>query len=553
MTGSTPATGRHPRELAILAGVEFWERFSYYGLQANLIFFLTWHLDLPREEAYRYLAAFAALVFMCPLIGGHLADRWLGARRVVVAGLAMLLLGHALMVVMPGQTRETLVLTDGGGMPIDRPLLHPREGEGRTIALPDGPAQVLSITQAGDGHLLHLRTARGEERTLSGRLERTPDQGRQTLFHLTLALIAAGVGFLKPNISALVGSLYGRDEALRNQGFTLFYMGINAGGLTGSLVCGWLAFRHGWEPGFAAAGLGMVVALLLMRAGRHIPAPQPVAPASRPALVAFLAGTALILCCWALLDSPVLVERLLDIAALAAIVYVAWQSRGLSAGQKRDLLVLVLLMLGSVLFWTLLGQSPGSLNMFTAEWVELRLLGLEIPAPALQFVPFAFVMALSLPMAGLWRWLDRKGRTPHPVTLSGLGGIQMGASFLVLVIGILLLPDGARLGLGWLVALYLLQAGGELFLSPIGLAAITRLSPPAITSTMLGLWFLCTAYAQKLAGLIGQATVADSATNPAEGLERYAQVYQQAGLITVAAGLLIILAGLLIRRRSRPA
>lgn len=548
------AERRHPRELAILAGVEFWERFSYYGLQANLIFFLTWHLALPREEAYRYLAAFAALVYMCPLIGGHLADHWLGAKRTVMAGLTLLMLGHGLMAFMPHQTREVLVTEDGQRLNLDRPLLYPREGAaGRTITLPDGPVPVLSVdpVAGSDRQELRLRHADGREQVLRGQLERSDDRSGQVLFHLALALVAAGVGFLKPNISALVGALYGQGAALRNQGFTLFYMGINAGGLLGSLVCGWLAFRYGWEPGFGAAGLGMVVALLLMRAGKRVPAPQPTRTLARPGLAAIAAGALLAGACWALLDSPAVVERLLDAAALSAVLYVLWQARSLNAAQRLDLLVLVLLMLGSVLFWTLLGQSPGSLNMFTAEWVDLRLWGLDVPAPSLQFLPFAFVMLLSLPVAGLWRLLDRRGLSPHPVTLSGLGGMQMGASFLVLVLGIALLPDGQHLGLLWLIALYLMQASGELFLSPIGLSAITRLSPPAITGTMLGLWFLCTAYAQKLSGLISRATVADAAMNPADRLDRYAQVYQQAGLVTVGAGLAILLLGLALRRLGR--
>ncbi|HMA50580.1 MAG TPA: peptide MFS transporter, partial [Magnetospirillaceae bacterium] len=475
----TSAIGRwrgHPPGLLVLAGIEFWERFAYYGLLANLVFYLTWHLDLDRDIALRQMAAFTALVFLCPLAGGLIADRWLGARPLVACGLLMLLAGHGLMVFSPHQTTETLVLADGTRQPITRPLIYPATGEE-------------SVRPA-----------------VSGRIEKQEDHSGRLRFHLALALVAAGIGFMKANISALVGTLYKEGVALRDQGFTLFYMAINAGGFIGSATCGWLAFRFGWEPGFGAAGLGMIAALALLRfGGRWLP-PERSARRPHTPLLAGAAGIGLALLCWGLLGAPPLVERLLDLAALSGAGFVLYRSRGLGTQQRFDLLLLALLMMASVLFWTLQGQSPAALSLFTAEWVDLHLLGIEIPAPVLQFTPMAAIMLLAAPIGALWRRLERWGILPSPLALSALGILQMGLSFLVLTLGVGLTPAGGKTALLWLGLCYVLQASGELFLSPIGLSTITRLSPPGLSGTMLGLWFLSTAYAQKLSVLVGSAT-----------------------------------------------
>lgn len=557
---TVPSDGAHPRGLLILAGVEFWERFSYYGLLANLVFFLVWHLDLDRETAFRQMAAFTALVFLCPLVGGLLADRWFGPRRLVAAGLVMLLSGHGLMAFMPLQTAESLVTSDGARLSVTRPVLYPSTGEtgARSVALPDGPATLLSVRPANDGSddsVLSLRRADTSETSLRGRIERREDRPGRLLFHLALALVAAGIGFMKANISALVGALYGASVARRDQGFTLFYMAINAGAVAGSAVCGWLAFRFGWELGFGAAGGGILVALVLLRAGRHLLLPAAPAKIARPATAAAAAGAALTLACWGLLGAPRLVEGLLDLAALAGIGFVLAQSRKLDKRQRLDLLVLAVLMASSVLFWTLQGQSPGSLNLFTAEWVDLHFLGLDIPAPVMQFLPMAFIVAFAAPVGALWRFLEKRRLSPSPPALSALGILQMGISFLLLVLGIALMPEGGKVDLIWLALPFLLQGTGELFLSPIGLSTITRLSPPNLTATMLGLWFLSTAYAQKLGAFLGQATVAIAGATPVERLGQYFHVYLRAGEITCAVGaaLLLLAGGLaLLGRRIRP-
>lgn len=580
--------GKHPTGLYLLSAVEFWERFSFYGLQANLIFFLLWHLSVDKSAAYGQFAAFAALVYLCPIIGGLAADRWVGARNAVVAGALLLLSGHSLLAWLPAQTHESLITADGVTLPLARPELYPASGDGadgeaagRHVRLDGRDLPVLAvIPHDGDDGLTDLRYRRadGGEATLTGRLERRGDGGGIRLFHLALSLVAAGVGMLKPNISTLVGRLYGQRHAARDQGFLVFYLGINAGGLLGSVVCGWLAIRAGWEWGFGIAGFGMALALLTLRLGRrHLPPPEPLtgttpvaipgtaesgaADASSPrravpplALALTIGGT-LAVSCWTVIGSADTVSHFLDAAALLAVGYLLWIARRMDAQQRRNLVVLGVLMLASVLFWALFYQTPASLNVFTSEWIDLRVGPLNVPAPVLQFTEQAVVMLMALPVAGLWRWLDGRRRLPGAPMRFAMGIGLMGLGFLVLIGGIALAAGaatggnataGAKVALAWLVILYALQGTGELFLSPTGLSAMSRLAPPGTGGLMLGLWFLSTAYAQKLAALVSQATV--SAGDAVHQIDAYTQVYRTVGLYACGFALLLALAAPLLRR-----
>ncbi|MDZ5647119.1 peptide MFS transporter [Nitrospirillum sp. BR 11828] len=553
--------GGHPPGLYLLFAVEFWERFSYYGLQSILIFFLLWHLSMDKVSAYAELGAFGVLVYMCPVLGGFIADRWVGARHAVRAGAVLLMMGHGLMAWQPAQTVERLVTPDAT-YDLKRPILYPAEGEeGARQVVVNGTAQVITSLSSVQGEDADARALTyvgpdGAPVTLRGRLEKTPDAGGLRLFYLSLALIAAGVGMLKPNISALVGRLYGDRHAARDRGFLIFYLGINAGGLMGSIVCGWLGAVLGWEWGFGAAGIGMAVALATFSLGRRLlpdelPVAQggPRAAAGLPGGFAALAGgVALALACWLIVDRPAVVGHVLDIAAVAGLAAVFWFARTCDARQRRHLALLLLLMLVSVLYWTLFYQGPASLNVFAAEWTDRHIGPVLVPAPVLQFPDKAFVILLALPLAALWRWLDGRRRAPGPVTKFGFGVLFVGLGFLALAFGIEVTPAGLRVGVAWLLSLYLLQEVGELCLSPTGLSAITRLSPPAITSLLVGLWFLSTAYGQRLSALVAQATVVDGSLPAAVQLASYQAVYLKAGLWSCAAALLLLLLVVPLRR-----
>jgi len=200
----------HPRGLLVCFATELWERFSFYGMKYLLLLYLTKYHLFSDSNGLEVLGSYAALVYAMPVIGGLLADRYLGMRKAVVFGGLLLVLGHCGMAV---------------------------EGE--------------------------------QARSAGGRILR--DEGALQVFYLSLALIVIGVGFLKPNISTIVGRLYSRDDPRRDAGFTIFYMGINLGAFAATLLCGYLGETFGWRYGFGAAGLGMLVGLATFLHGqRHL-------------------------------------------------------------------------------------------------------------------------------------------------------------------------------------------------------------------------------------------------------------------------------------------
>ena len=191
----------HPRGLMICFATEMWERFSFYGMKYLLLLYLTKYHLFTDAAGLEVLGGYAALVYAMPVIGGLLADRFLGMRKSVIFGGLLLVAGHLGMALEGEQARLI----------------------GDTVERYDGALQV---------------------------------------FYFSLALIVMGVGFLKPNISTIVGRLYAKDDPRRDSGFTIFYMGINIGSFTATLLCGYLGETYGWSYGFGAAGIGMLLGLV---------------------------------------------------------------------------------------------------------------------------------------------------------------------------------------------------------------------------------------------------------------------------------------------------
>jgi POT family proton-dependent oligopeptide transporter len=196
-----------PKGLYICFFTEMWERFSFYGMKALLFLYLIKYHMFGDTPAYHLLGAYGGMVYAMPVIGGLLADRWLGMRKAVIAGAVLLCAGHF-------------------GMAF--------EGE--------------------------------QARLVGGEVQR--DEGALQIFYFSLALIIGGVGFLKPNISTIVGKLYPQNDPRRDGGFTIFYAGINIGALFASLICGYLGETFGWKYGFGAAGIGMLLGLVVFLTGQ---------------------------------------------------------------------------------------------------------------------------------------------------------------------------------------------------------------------------------------------------------------------------------------------
>ena len=483
----------HPRGLATLFFTELWERFSYYGIRPLLVLFMTAAIGtggfgFPRETATSIVGIYAACVYLGALPGGWIADRLLGLQRAIWYGGVLIALGHL------------------------------------SIAF--------SLVFA------------------------------QHAFFLGLVLIVLGTGLLKPNVSAIVGDLYPQGGSVRDAGFSVFYMGINAGALIAPVVTGFLGERVGWHLGFGAAGIGMLIGLVTYR----IRAPRTLGPLGlRPtageaeqrrvrnivigavvviALLIVLAMTGL------LRIDPVAIAQNMTAAILAmALLYFAYLLffAGLTADEKRRVVVILALFIFATVFWSAFEQAPTSLNLFSRDFTDRHILGWEAPASWLQSAEPAFVIIFAPVFAWLWVRLARSGFDFSSPTKFAVGLAFAGVSFLVMLAAshvVIAGGAGVRVSMFWLVGCYLLQAFGELSLSPVGLSSMTKLAPRKFVGQMMGIWFMADALGNLIAGLVG------GNVNP-EKLAEMPILFGRTALALFAAAAIAALLVVPIRRMMR--
>ncbi|MFQ5534477.1 MAG: peptide MFS transporter [Sphingomonadales bacterium] len=494
----------HPKGLYVLFMTEMWERFSYYGMRALLIFYLTEHFLFTDDKAFLIYGTYTSLVYLTPVIGGILADRYLGSRKAVTFGAILLVLGHF-------------------GMAFEGPS-----------AIANGGGSV-----ARDGFYLQV-------------------------FYLSLALIITGVGFLKANISTIVGALYEQGDIRRDSGFTIFYMGINIGAFAGSLIAGWLGQTYGWSYGFGAAGLGMLAGLIVFRQGQaqlmgHAEPPEPdilrqpvFAGLSREKLI-YLGAFGGVLLVWQMVQHQQLVGNLLlGFGGIMLAVVLLYSFLKCSPEERDRMLVASVLIVFSVLFWALFEQAGSSLNLLADRNIDRVVFGFEIPASVFQSVNAFFIFTLAPFFSMMWIWLAKHRKEPNTPMKFGLGIIQLGVGYLVLAFGISAADGNGSTALIWLVLIYLLHTAAELCLSPVGLSMITKLSVARVVGMMMGVWFLASAGANFIAGLIAQLTSADhnggAIVDKVAAAARYMEVYTQVGFIAVGVGTLLFLLSPLLRK-----
>jgi proton-dependent oligopeptide transporter, POT family len=447
-----------PKGLPMLFFAEMWERFSFYGMRGLLTLYLTKslfdHIEPERardELAYGIYAAYGALVYATPFFGGMLADRLLGNKRAVLLGGVLMAIGHAVMAI---------------------------ENE---IAL-----------------------------------------------YIALAFLIAGNGFFKPNISTMVGGMYGDNDPRRDAGFTIFYMGINLGAFL-QLVPGFLGEEVGWWAGFGLAGIGMMIGLAVFWRFKGVLGTNG-DPPSLERLHRKIAG-------------PLSLEWLVYIGAFAAVglfAFMVWNHALMgfvivplviagflvvfvyavrSEKAVRERLFVVLILTGfNILFWAFFEQAGSSISLFTDRHVDRQVFGWHIPASVFQSVNPFYIFILALPVSALWTALARRKMDPSLGVKFALGLAQLGLGFLVMAWAVGWAFPGVRPAdegdamvgaaltpLVFLMMGYLLHTTGELCLSPIGLSMVTKLSPKAITSMVMGLWFLSTSVSHHFGGVIAKA------------------------------------------------
>jgi len=480
----------HPHGLYVLFFAEMWERFSYYGMRALLILYLTKHFLFTDTQAYGIYGAYTTLVYVTPVIGGMLADQFLGQRKAVLFGAILLVLGHL-------------------GMAI--------EGE-PVVDAANRNASVMNI------------------------------------FYLSLAFIIAGVGFLKANISAIVGELYEKTDERRDGAFTLFYVGINLGAFAGALISGYLGETYGWKYGFGLAGIGMLAGLIvfvwgkpLLKGAGESPNPELLAKVQFAGLsteriiyLSTLLGIAVI---WFLIRDVGVIDIIFwPIFFLVYIYIIARSVMTLPPHPRNRILAALFLISVQVLFWALFEQAGSSLNLYTDREVDRTFMGQEVVASVFQSLNAMYIIVLGPLFAALWVWLAKKDMEPSAPAKFGLGIIQLGLGFLVLVWGAT--SAGANLTpVMFIFLIYLLHTTGELCLSPVGLSAMTRLSVPKMAGLVMGAWFLASGAGNWTAAQIAKLTAAEGG-----GREQVLSVYSNVGWIAVIVGVGLIVVSPLIKK-----
>jgi POT family proton-dependent oligopeptide transporter len=493
----------HPQGLFVCFATELWERFSFYGMKFLLLLYLTKYHLFSDANGLEVLGGYAALVYAMPVIGGLLADRYLGMRKAVIFGGVLLVLGHL-------------------GMAI--------EGE--------------------------------QARNEGGRIVR--DEGALQVFYFSLALIVIGVGFLKPNISTIVGRLYREDDSRRDAGFTIFYMGINIGAFAATLLCGYLGENYGWRYGFGVAGIGMLIGLATFLYGqKHL---KGLAEPRNPDLLReksplglskevtiYLCGLLSVFVAWQMLQFHGAVGHLLNFLAITVLLGLGWFiTVKCNAVERSRMLVLIVLTMSTVVFWALFEQAAASMTLFADRVTDREILGQEMAASQFGSLNAFFIFLFAPLFAWLWTFLGRRGLEPGTPVKFALGIAQAGLGFGALVIGANA-PNEAGLVAGyWLLLAYLLHTTGELCLSPVGLSAVTKLAVPSVVGVMMGSWFLATAYSEfvavQLAKLAAVETVDGAVTDIGAALTSYTELFSSLLYMGLGAAVLLLLISPLLKK-----
>lgn len=443
----------HPTGLSTLFFTEFWERFSYYGMRAILILFMTTEaaqegLGLDTETAGAAYGLYTAAVYLLSLPGGWFADNLIGQKKAIWYGGIMIMIGHLI------------------------------------LAIPAGPG----------------------------------------IFFLGLAFVAMGTGFLKPNISSIVGALYGDDKgARRDAGFSIFYMSINLGSFFGQIFVPIIA-AYNWHLGFGLAAIGMAAGLIWFKVTnkKHLAGigdvPErkvtkdiqqtPIQGVLKWAIPLLLLGVLLLLQLTGQINitsTTGIAEAMKAVILLIVAFYFAYVifTGNLNKEEVRKILVIAVLFVGAAIFWSGFEQAGSALNLYARDFTMRNFFGWEMPAGVLQSVNPAFIIIFAPLMGALWVKLAAKNLNPRTPIKFAIGLVLLGLGFLVMVYAAKIATTGAKTGMFFLVVTYFLHSIGELTLSPVGLSAMTKLSPAKYVSQMMGIWFVAAALGNLIAGTFG--------------------------------------------------
>ena len=464
-------TPSQPRAIYYIVAIQIWEYFSFYGMRALLILYLTHQLGFNDRHAIDLFSAYASLVYVTPILGGWLADRLLGNRIAVISGALLMTLGHIVLGVESDSTWS---------------------------------------------------------------------------LYLALGIIICVYGLFKSNISCLLGEMYAPDDNRRDGGFSLLYAAGNIGSIAAPIACGLAAQWYGWHVGFALAGIGMFIGLIVFLSGqRHFRHTQGM---NKPALkaVKFVLPTwgwlALALCIAPLFFTLLLQNDgsgylLAIVCAAAAVIVVRIMLR--FPAQRRALWQIILLMLTGTLFWVLAQQGGSSISLFIDHFVNRHWLSFDVPTALFQSVNAVAVMAAGVVLAWLARPESSVSSALRVWLKFAFGLVLMGAGFMLLALN----AHGAQLhgqaSMGMMVAGLALMGFAELFIDPVAMAQITRLNLPGVTGVLTGIYMLATgSVANWLAGVVAQKTTESQISDTA--IDAYGHFFSQMGEWTLGVVALIV-------------
>ena len=476
--------GRYPKQLWYLFFSEMWERFCFYGMRGMLVIFMVSQLNMNEVVANLQYGATQAFVYAFTFIGGLFADKILGYRKSLFWGGILMIAGSIILAIDPKQ-----------------------------------------------------------------------------FFFLGISFTIIGTGYFKPNISTMVGRLYSETDPRRDAGFSFFYMGVNLGALIGGYIC--IAVANGtmlssvvpenlrWNVAFGFAAVVMVISLLTFVQTQKTLGSIGISPLAHIEkstkrtyeILTYVGSLAVIPLIIMLVSNPDYTDIFMYIIGPCALIYLFYEMSKFSLVENKKLIAALIFILFSIVFWAFFEQSGGSLSLFAANNLENTLLGIEVdPNGVNNSANSFFVIAFAAAVGVVWLWMHKRKIEPNTMVKFGLAFIFLAGGFYIFYYTKFFANiDGLTsldiFTLGWLVITF-----GELSLSPIGMSAMTKLSPHRLQAVMMGMWFLASAYGQYFAGLLGADIASDSIdSSNIEKLNIYADGYWQLALYALIAGIIMII------------
>jgi POT family proton-dependent oligopeptide transporter len=586
----------HPHLLKLLFSTEMWERFGYYGMRAVLVLYLVQHFVFSDQIANGLYGAFASLVYLTPLIGGFIADQFIGPKRAVKTGAILMSIGYMMLAFTGGDAAKPFVIIDHHRYEV---TIEGRGDNSTQYLVQNGAKYKIvgnddrSITMVGAQGDVPAKVSDGHYRFDGER-----NSLNVILLFVSLALVIVGNGYFKPNITNILGTLYERTDRKRDAAYTIFYMGINLGSIISQFFVPLFAIWFGYRWGFVLAGIGMCFAWARFQfAGPQLePYGNPPANAKNINFLFYVGTLCAVPVVWFLLNNtmttaavahevaatgvigflmsqPVL-GQVMFVAFFAAIIGLpVWAFFTLKREERDRMIVACVLTCFSVVFFTLFEQAGSSLTLYADRNTDLvilapfrvfdhdiNLFGLIIPAvwgyvmPAGQVQIFnpLFIVAFAPLFTMTWNWLNKRNAEPNVPVKFAIGLILVGLGFLALVFGSKFHGADFRVPLFWLVFAYYLHSMGELCLSPVGLSAVSKLSIPKLVGMMFGVWLMASAVAQYVGGIVAQfastETVGGKVLNPEVSLHTYMGVFQTIGIAGIIAGVVAILLSPILKR-----